>query len=418
MRMRSRQPSMARAIAMGGMLAAIAAFAMSPLVVLASGTTRYVSPFGTDTGNCSSAAAPCLTVQYAVGQAAPGDTVRLAPGAYVEQVAIAKSLTLIGAGRDESVISAPSVLVPDGVSNRTYIVEITGGSTIVSMSNLTVAGPGPLGGGSDCTEPNPLSLDKGITVFGGATLNLSFAAVRHVYDRPTSGCQRGDAISIGSACFSCTPDVGHATINGVIVSVYQKNGVAVRGAGSTLKMTHSRVTNLPNPTIASNGIEILNGAVGVISSTTITGNECNVPTVCGPDPFNQTQAAGILFIGAGAGTQVTSSTVSKNDLGVYTDGGIKMSHVNANDNRYVGIFVDTAAVNGMFTFDTAVSTTSGADEYGIITMSGNGNRFSTNTATGNSIFDMDAAITGSDSNVYASNKCSSASPSKAYWHCP
>jgi hypothetical protein len=407
---------MARAIAMGAGLAAIAAVAISPMVVLASGTTRYVSPFGTDTGDCSVAIAPCQTVQYAVGQAVAGDTISLSAGAYIEQVAIAKSLTVTGAGRDESVISAPSILTADPTTNNTYIVEITGASTIVSMSNLTVAGPGPQAGGSNCS-PNPLSLDKGITVFGGASLNLSSAAVRHIYDRPTSGCQRGDAISIGSSCFTCSADVGHATLNSVIVSVYQKNGVALRGTGSTLKMAHSRVTNLASPIIASNGIEVVNGAVAVISTTTVSGNQCNA-AVCGPDPFNQTQASGILILHAGAGTQVTSSAVTKNDLGVYTDDGIRLGHVNANNNRYVGIYVDTDAANGLFTFDTAVSTTSRADEYGIITTSGNGNRFSSNSATGNSILDMDAVISGTDSNVYSTNVCNSAFPSQAYWHCP
>jgi hypothetical protein len=416
MRKGSEQLSMARAMVTGAGLVAIAAFAMSPLVVLASGTTRYVSPFGTDIGDCSSPATPCVTVQYAVGQAVAGDTISLAAGAYVEQVAISKSLTVIGAGRDESVISAPGTLTLDGTNNRTYIVEISGSSTTVSMSNLTVAGPGPQGGGNNCAQ-NSSSLDKGIMVFGGATLNLSFAAVRHVYDRPASGCQRGDAISIGSVCRSCTPDTGHATLNSVIVSVYQKNGVAVRGTGSTLKVTRSRVTNLASPIIASNGIEVLDGAVGVISSTIVSGNQCNAGA-CGPDPFAQDEGSGILILHAGAGTQVTSSTSAKNDVGVYTDDGIRLGHVNANNNRYVGIFVDVDAVNGLFTFDTAVSTTAGADEYGFITMSGNGNRFSNDTATGNSIFDMNAVIAASDSNVYATNTCNLAFPSKAYWACP
>jgi hypothetical protein len=346
-----------------------------------------------------------------VDQASSGDAVSLASGAYVEQVVIAKNLTVFGTGRDESVIAAPSApLNVDSTNNNTYIVEVKGGST-VSMSNLTVAGPGPAGGGSDCTPGNSTSLDKGITVFGGATLNLSHAAVRHIYDRPTSGCQRGDAISIGSACGSCTADVGHATLSSVLVSVYQKNGVAVRGTGSTLKITGSKVTNNASPIIASNGIEVLNGAVGVIATTKVSGNLCNAGP-CGPDPFTQTQASGILVQHAGAGTQVTASTVTNNDLGVYTDDGIKVSHVNASGNRYIGIYVDSDAANGVFTFDTASN-----GSYGFITLSGLGNRFVNDTAFGNSTFDMDAVITGSDTNVYGSNQCGVPFPSKAYWHC-
>ncbi len=413
---RTRRRSMTRTIAIGAGLAAIGAIVLSPVVAFAA-ATRYVSPFGADTTDCSDPSAPCLTVQYAIGQAAGGDTISLAAGAYAEQVVITKSLAVVGAGRDESVISAPTSLTVDGGTNDTYIVEITGGSTVVSMSKLTVAGPGPQGGGLDCS-PNALSLDKGITVFGGATLNLSSAAVRHVYDRPASGCQRGDAISIGSACFSCTPDVGHAALNSVIISVYQKNGVAVRGTGSTLNMAHSRVTNNASPNIASNGIEVVAGAVGVISSTVITGNKCNVVAVCGSDPFNDTEASGILILHAGAGTQVMGSSANNNDMGIYTDDGIRISHVNANNNRYVGIFVDSDAANGTFTFDTAVSNVPSPDRYGIITTSGLGNRFVSDTAMGNAVFDMDAVISGPDTNHYLTNTCNVASPSKAYWHCP
>src|SRR6202011_4270313 len=175
------------------------------------------------------------------------------------------------------------------------------------------------------------SLDKGITVFGGATLNLSNAAVRNVYNLPVGGCQRGDAISIGSPCFTCAAGVGHATLNGVKISVYQKNGVAVRGLGSTLKMVHSRVINNPSSVIASNGIEVLNSAVGVVTTTTVIGIECNLTGVCGPNPFTDTTASGILLSQSGAGTAIVGNTVRGNDIGVYTDDGANVSHNVLND---------------------------------------------------------------------------------------
>jgi hypothetical protein len=400
--------------AVGG--TAILALGAGVLAVQAAGT-RYVSPFGADTGNCSNAASPCETVTYAVSQSAAGDTINLAAGAYVEQVAITKSLTIIGAGQDDSTIQAPAApLALDGQGD-TYVVAISGSSsTVVKMSKLTVAGPGPTGGG--CGPGNTSMLDKGITVFQSATLNLSAAAVRNVYSKPNLGCQTGDAISIGSACFSCAADVGHATLAGVKISVYQKNGIAVRGVGSTLKMTKSTDVNNPSPQSATNGIEVVNGAVGVVSGSTVTGNECNLATGCGPDPFTQQSATGILLIQAGAGTSFTGNTVRANDVGIYTDEGVTLSHDNANNNRYAGIFVDATAAHGTFTFDTANSSKAGADEYGFITQSGNSNHFNNDTAQGNKTFDMDAVnITGTDSNVTASNVCTLAHPSKAYWHC-
>ena len=55
-------------------------------------------------------------------------------------------------------------------------------------------------------------------------------------------------------------------------------------------------------------------------------------------------------------------------------------------------------------------------QYGIITISGDGNTFSNDTARLNSAFDLDAAISGTDTNHYSSNHSTHASPSKAYWH--
>jgi hypothetical protein len=76
------------------------------IVVLAIGTataaaaaTRHVSKHGHDTGNCSHS--PCRTIGYAVGQADPGDTIRVDEGRYAESVAVLKQLTLIGANKND-----------------------------------------------------------------------------------------------------------------------------------------------------------------------------------------------------------------------------------------------------------------------------------------------------------------------------
>lgn len=45
-------------------------------------STRYVVANGVDSGNCSSSASPCKTIQYAVNQASSGDTILVAQGTY------------------------------------------------------------------------------------------------------------------------------------------------------------------------------------------------------------------------------------------------------------------------------------------------------------------------------------------------
>ena len=63
--------------------------------------TRYVLDYGgVDTGNCTDQNNPCRTVQYALGQASSGDTIRVAnrfsPAVYVGTLTIDKSVTLEG----------------------------------------------------------------------------------------------------------------------------------------------------------------------------------------------------------------------------------------------------------------------------------------------------------------------------------
>lgn len=62
----------------------------------AAGTVRYVSPMGSDSSACVNPAAPCLMVQYAIGQAVSGDELRLAGGTYDVAASSDKSLMLRG----------------------------------------------------------------------------------------------------------------------------------------------------------------------------------------------------------------------------------------------------------------------------------------------------------------------------------
>ena len=65
----------------------------------AAAATRYVAkPGGVDAPGCTNSAAPCATVGYAVGQAAPGDTIQIGPGFFEESVTANVPLTFVGAG--------------------------------------------------------------------------------------------------------------------------------------------------------------------------------------------------------------------------------------------------------------------------------------------------------------------------------
>jgi len=217
----------------------------------AAGLTLYANPPG---------GLPCgfpsvVGIQNAVNSATAGDTVFVCPGVYHEQVTITKPLTLTGS----SAVIQPAVLLGD-----MNVVDVTGATTSVVMSGFTVAGPGPGG----CN-----SIHTGIHVNGGASLDLSNTTVRDIQDTPFSGCQNGEGIRVGTARGSATPDVGHATIDNVIVTHYQKNGIVVAGSNSTGKITNTTVTGVGRtPVIAQNGVEVVNGAAATLSTTTMRDN--------------------------------------------------------------------------------------------------------------------------------------------------
>jgi parallel beta-helix repeat protein len=115
-------------IVVAGVLVALAMTAAAS----AAGTTRYVSPAGTDTGNCT--ASPCRTISYAVSQASGGDTVSVASGTYAESVTVTKSLTLVG--HDATIDAVGQTAPPNGV------VISGAGAAGTSLSGFTVQNAG------------------------------------------------------------------------------------------------------------------------------------------------------------------------------------------------------------------------------------------------------------------------------------
>src|SRR5579862_5126401 len=258
----------------GAMLAAVGLLSLSvslPAAGAAGDTTRYVSPSGVDNPTCSKND-PCKHVQQAVNVASPGDTVSLAKGTYVEQVSIAKDLTLTGAGSGATTISTPAVLVPDS-EGYLNIVEINNGAS-VRMSQLAVAGPGP----GTCG-----SIDRGISVIGGASLAITQAAVSDIRDNPGSECNNGFDVGAGTQRDGqmTDPEVGHLTIDHTTLSGYQRAAIFVAGAGSTGQIDYNTIKGAPCtfPCNGPGGIGVFFGASATIDHNTISGNECNDPTL-------------------------------------------------------------------------------------------------------------------------------------------
>ncbi len=279
------------------------------------------------------------TIQAALDAAAPGDTIRIRPGRYFEQLSIAKNVTIKGAGALSTTIRAPATLVP-GPSGRTAIVTVTAGAT-ARISDLTVSGPGASG-----CDIAPLGV--GIAVIENAKLDLSNARVRRIHDTPKHACgHEGQGIRVGDFPVS---QVGQASIRNVIIEDYQAEAIAVFAPGSHAVVMQSLIDAQVrrNDVVNPGGVVIGNGAVGVVKHNVIRANRCTSAEIfCGPNPASGTefQSFGITNgPGAppGAGTEFSHNWIAANDVGIWmfaADDCCSIHHNVLADNRLFGILV-------------------------------------------------------------------------------
>jgi hypothetical protein len=293
------------------------------------------------------------TIQGAIDalKSLPNATVNVCPGTYTEQLTITKpaKLTVVGTAG-----SAKVVLPASPAETKTECDQAPGtekfqadedGISIctpgtVSITGLTLEAKWP---GITCND----SL-YGILVAGGATLKASNVTIDGAGAFPINGCQGGVGIEVGMH-WTNPVQVGHATLKGVTIKNYQKNGMTIEGKGSTASISTTTVTGAgATPEIAQNGIQVSGEGVATIKTSKISGNECDAPS-CGGEGFSQTQSTGLLFYGAAPGSTVTASTISGNDIGTYYDSQgasqpaapeLVLSKDVFSGNRYEGVALD------------------------------------------------------------------------------
>lgn len=314
--------------------ALIGACAASSLLAIsvadASAATRWVSNSASISSPNNSCTHPGYnTIQSAI--AAPGSgTIEVCTGAYAEQLTVTKAVKLDAANG----AGTAKVVLPGTPADSTTQCDTATGtesyqpdqdllsictSETVSITGLTFEPKWPAG---TCDE----SL-YGILVAGGATLKATNVTVDGGGASPINGCQGGVSVQVGMA-WTKPVEIGHATLSQDTVTGYQKNGITVDGEGSSANIMHTSVVGAgATPATAQNGIQVSNGARGKISASSVSGNECDLTIPepqpgeipCGSDAFADYQATGILFYGAAAGSKVTSTSLSENDIGLYFD---------------------------------------------------------------------------------------------------
>ena len=324
---------------------------------------------------------------------------QVAAGTYTEQVVINKPVTITGAGQATTTIEGPSTMTDSAcMASTRVVIDICGSSgSTVTMTGVTISG-GANGEAADTNSCGGPSI-RGAQVADGETLDISQSTVTNTYSSSGSGywgCQTNAALGIrvGSQALGA---VGHLVADHLTVERYTKGGIVVDGPGSSTTITHSLVEGdqLAGASAVSsrNGIQISRGASGAVSSTTVSGNECDIASpICGPDPNANDQSDGIILYDPTTGQTpvptitLSGNTLTGNDVGIYTaqmTGTPMISGNTVNANRYEGIELDEGTASVV---NNQITGNGGASGDGVFATQGDyGTTDTTATLTGNTI---------------------------------
>jgi len=257
---------------------------------------------------------PPASIQAAINTAASGDTIQLSAGTYVQEFqVISKSLTIVGAGQNATIVQAPG---PSTRLTQSFTFGVTTWAVVmvdnqaaptpqtVDISNLTVDG----GTQQDTTVPPIYGSSNRFFAIGYHNAGGTIQSVHTTNTRQTANFNELAGGGIINAS-----DTGIVTFNvtNSLIDFYQRIGIDCRGPALTANVSASTINRgyvlTPNSTTATpNGIQYSGSVAGSISNNLVDGN---ISTVLGAS------ATGILPFGASTVT-VTTNTVNNNDIGI------------------------------------------------------------------------------------------------------
>ncbi len=292
-------------------------------------------------GSCPNA--DYSTIQSAVTAAGPGDTVKVCPGTYPEQVTIGPGkdgLSLESEKPLQAVIQFPVVTTPPNA-----IVRVNS-SQDVSVQGFTITGPYYDGG---CVDP--LSTHYGVRVDGGGEATIRDNHITQIQDANPAfaGCQDGIAVLVGRQFENQT---GTADIDHNVIDNYQKNGPTIDNAGSSATIEDNTINGGgPSNIIARNGIQVGRGADADVHNNEVFGN---VYAGAGPPPAGEiddsSDATGVLVFEVTGGVQVSNNDAYSNDLGIDigTASGVQISNNMTHDNTFDGLRAESDTMQNVF----------------------------------------------------------------------
>jgi len=203
------------------------------------------------------------SIQDAVNVARRGDTIRICPGEYAEQVVIRKSVKLVG---DIGAVLVPQHMVKNASSLSTG-EPLAAGILVSDAEGVDVTGltvDASNNGLEGCT-PRLIGI-----LYQNASGQVASNSVQHVkLDNSLSSCHSGNAIEVQSG------NGGHseADIHDNSVDDYQMNAITGNGEGTYVGIDENEITTTgPMQRVSWNGIQVGFGASGVIENNTIAAD--------------------------------------------------------------------------------------------------------------------------------------------------
>jgi len=241
-------------------------------VARAMGANRYVSTTGANSTDCTSSAAPCKTIAYAITQSglASADQIHIAAGTYHENLTIDRPVSLIGVQENLTIIDGGAGAAPGGGGGTTLVVINSG--VVATLRDLTVqnaAHPGGDGGG----------------IYNSGTLSLVHVIVA------------GNTALIGGGIFN----EGSLSLSDVFIN----GNSASAGPGGGLFNNSSSAMTLSNVTLSGNTASGYSGGIhhqgsGPIQLTNVTFSN------------NTAHIGGAMTITAVASATFINSTITNN----------------------------------------------------------------------------------------------------------
>ena len=280
------------------------------------GTTYFVDNTPTD-GDCPPT--PYTTIQAGVNASGSGDTVKVCPGTYLEQVQISGHLH--DGLKLESVKPLQAVIQWPTVETSHQLVTVNGADG-VSIRGFTITGPFTSGGCSiDRHEGVQFENEK------NGRLDYNHITLIRDIDPLLWGCQQGDAVAIGRRLDLPFPPLaanpGSARVDHNLIDKCQKNGTQAVNKNSAAQIDHNVITASTEPAlqavIASNGVSVFRNAAATVDHNVISKNKFTPSAL----------STGIILDEAPPGSsRIDHNRVFDNDFGIEadTETNLEISH--------------------------------------------------------------------------------------------